>query len=76
MYYHSPYLYCRIIIQVIGPPGARTSPPITGQTARFTDFVADQLIGLFAATLGAPRCSDIASYVGDSSELGFFLLED
>ena len=40
------------------------------------NFIADQLIRLFAATPGAPRCSDIANYVGDSSELGFFVLEN
>ena len=40
------------------------------------DFIADQLIGLFVATLGAPRCSDISSDAGDSSALGFFVLED
>ena len=47
-----------------------------GRTARFIEFIADQLIGLFvahassSATPGTPRCSDMASYAEDSSVLG------
>ena len=91
---HSICLYCRIIIQVIGSPSARASPPINwldrsvhGLYRRPVDwtvrwslllnahFAVDQLTRLFVthasspATLGTPRCSNIASYAGDSSVL-------